>query len=138
MVWVLRHTYGPHDGGIHDALLPARLHHSSLQAGDNITNMELNDTLQLVGRPIQCTGCSCILAASRVLLNLSNAQHRLLLHQQAAQGSICCGNTTGRAGRLRATSRQLLEKNKSSRLDMSTAQYNTPSPSRLLHCSHSS
>ena len=38
-------TYTPHDGGVHDALLPARLHHSSLQAGDNITNMELDDTL---------------------------------------------------------------------------------------------
>ena len=70
----VRHTYSPHDGGVHDALLPARLHHSSLQAGDNITNMELDDTLQLVGRPIQCTGCSGILATSWVLLNLSNAQ----------------------------------------------------------------
>ena len=135
-VWKVGHTYGPHDGGVHDALLPARLHHSSLQAGDDITNMELNDTLQLVGRPIQCTGCSCIFAASGVLLNLSNAQHKLLLHQPAAQGSIGCGNTTGRAG-LRATRRQLPERNTSPRLDMSTAPYNTPSPSWLLHCSHS-
>ena len=69
----VKHTNSPHDGGVHDALLPARLHHSSLQAGDDITNMELDDTLQLVGRPIQRTGCSCVLAASGVLLNLSNA-----------------------------------------------------------------
>lgn len=75
------HTDGSHDGGIHDALLPARLHHSSLQARDNITNMELDDALQLVGRPIQCTGCSCILAASGVLLNLSHAQQKLLFHR---------------------------------------------------------
>lgn len=71
----VRHTYGPHDGGIHDALLPARLHHSSLQAGHNVTNMKLDDAVQLVGGAVQCTGCSCILAASWVLLNLSKA-HR--------------------------------------------------------------
>ena len=64
-------TYSAHDGAIHDALLPARLHDSPLQAGDHVPHMELDDAVQLVRRSIQSASCSSILAASRILFHLT-------------------------------------------------------------------